>query len=75
MPVPDSIKAYWIPRYSDRIKPLVQTKTFPLIKEALAPFENLKKCLIDATLGIIDDEKQFTDAVKVAIFASLNQEN
>ena len=35
--------AQWIPNYSDKIKPLVQTKNFPLSKEASSSFEDLKK--------------------------------
>ena len=90
LPMPDNPKALrrvigmfayyaqWIPNYSDKIKPLVQTKNFPLSKEASSSYEDLKKCLTDVTLGVIDDSKVFTvetDASEVAISASLNQEN
>ena len=55
----------------------MKTKSF-LSEQALQSYDELKKCLFDATLGIIDDEKQLTietDASEVAISAALNQEN
>ena len=56
----------------------MQTKNFPLSKEASSSYEDLKKCLTDVTLGVIDGSKVFTvetDASEGAISASLNQEN
>ena len=68
--------AQWITKYSDKIKPLVEIKSFPISEQALLSYNELKKGLTDATLGIIDEEKQFTDetdASKMAILAVLNQ--
>ena len=70
--------AYWIPNDLNKIKPLVKTKNFPLSKEASSSYKDMKKCLTDVTLRVIDDSKVFTvetDASEVAISASLNQKN
>ena len=71
-----SYYARWIPKFSDKIRPLVETKSFPLDKNALAAFNTLKKELSDVTLSTIDEDCPFvveTDASEVAVSASLNQ--
>ena len=90
IPVPDELKslrrvvgmfsyyAQWIPKYSDKTKPLVSAKKFPLTDEAVKAFEDLRKTLTEITLGVIDESKPFTietDASETAISASLNQKN
>ena len=61
IPVPDNLKslqrvvgmfyyAQWIPKYSDKIKPLVSAKQFPLTDEAVKAFEDLRKTLTEITL-------------------------
>ena len=67
-----SYYAQWIPKYSDKIKPLVSAKQFPLADEAVKAFEDLRKTLTKITLSVIDESKPFaieTDASKTAISA------
>lgn len=90
LPVPTNLKslrravgmfayyARWIPRYSDKIKPLVVAKDFPLSAEGLASFNTLKQNLAEVTLSVIDEDTPFTvetDASDIAISATLNQNN
>ena len=66
----------WISSYSSKIRPLLDTKQFPLSEEALTAFENLKKELETVTLQRIDESLPFvveTDASDFAIAAILNQ--
>ena len=73
-----SYNAQWIPKYSDKIKPLVSAKQFPLTDEAVKAFKDLRKTLTEITQGVIDESKPFTietDASETAISASLNQKN
>ncbi|XP_068211794.1 uncharacterized protein [Palaemon carinicauda] len=68
--------AKWIPGFSDTIHPLVNTKTFPLSKPALAAFNSLKKQLMDVSLRAVDESLPFVvecDASEVAVSAVLNQ--
>ncbi|XP_076052612.1 uncharacterized protein LOC143032026 [Oratosquilla oratoria] len=44
--------AKWIPGFSDKIQPLINTKTFPLSESALAAFNTLKRQLTDASLRV-----------------------
>ena len=70
--------AQWILHYSDKIKPLVINRVFPLKDQSLSSFVNLKSELADITLGVINEKdllKVETDASDVAIFATLNQNN
>ena len=71
-----SYYAQWIPKYSDKIKPLVSAKQFPLTDKAVKAFADLRKTLTEIILGAIDESKPFTienDASETAISASLNQ--
>ena len=66
--------AKWIPNFSDKIQPLINTKTFPLNETALTAFNLLKKQLADATLYSVDENLPFVvecDASEVAISAVL----
>ena len=68
--------AKWIPQFSDKIRPLADTTSFPLDKEALASFNALKDELARVALSPIDEDIPFVvecDASDVAISASLNQ--
>ena len=42
--------AKWIPRFSDKIQPLIKNKNFPLNATAIQAFKTLKKQLEIATL-------------------------
>ena len=66
----------WIPKFSDRIKPIASCKTFPLPPPAVEAFESLKKTIEDAVVTAIDETIPFeveTDASEVALAATLNQ--
>ena len=66
----------WTPKYSDKIKPLVSAKQFPLVEDAVKAFEDLRKSLKEITLGIIDESKPFiikADASETALSASLTK--
>ena len=68
--------AKWIPHFSDKIRPLVDSKTFPLDDDALVAFNSLKKELEQVTLCSIDESLSFVvecDASEVAVSATLNQ--
>ena len=68
--------AKWIPEFSNKIRPLINVKSFPLDKEALSAFNSVKKELETATLHPIDESLPFVvecDASEVAISATLNQ--
>ena len=68
--------AKWFPQFSDKIRPLADTTSFPLDKEALASFNALKDELARVALSPIDEDIPFVvecDASDVAISASLNQ--
>ena len=87
LPVPNSIKslnrcrglfAYysqWIPVFSDRMKTINSSKTFPLSTEAVTSFESLKKSIEESVVTAIDENLPFeveTDASEVALAATLN---
>ena len=87
LPVPNSIKslnrckglfAYyslWIPVFSDRMKPINSSKTFPLSTEAVTSFESLKKSIEESVVSAIDENLPFeveTDTSEVALAATLN---
>ena len=70
--------AQWIGKYSDKFKPLINNSCFPLTGSALETFKLLKSELVDISLGVIDEKKQFVvekDASNVAFSATLNQNN
>ena len=75
---PTTLKEYarWIMEFSSKIKELTDSKSFPLLEEAMAAFELLKKDLGDVTRMSIDEDQDFvvdTDASNVAISATRNQ--
>ena len=70
-----SYYAKWVANFSDIIRPLVQTKTFPLSQDALKALQEMKSKLADATLQPIDETVPFTvetDASDFAIAATIN---
>ena len=68
----------WIPSFSDKIKPLVNCKSFPMSQIAIRAFTDLKRIIGAAVITAIDDKFPFTvetDASDVAIAATLKQDN
>jgi len=66
----------WIQRYSEKIRPLTTTSTFPISSEAPLAFENLKVDIVKSVVCAIDEDTPFeveTDASDYAIAATLNQ--
>ena len=68
--------AKWLPHFSCKVKPQVESQTFPLNKNAVRCFYQLKSELADATLASVDENAPFTletDASDVAVSAVLQQ--
>lgn len=68
--------AQWIPQYSDKIRPLIQIKKFPIGEEAIDALRVLKKNLSTATLQAVDENLPFTletDASEFVVAATLSQ--
>ena len=66
----------WIPKFSDRVRPIAGFKSFPLSKQAIEAFQNLKKTIEGAMVTPIDGSISFevqTDASEVALAATLIQ--
>ena len=73
-----SYYAQWLPKFSEKIKPLIVAKKFSLCEQALEALELLKNDLASAALQIIDENVPFsieTDASENATSARLNQHN
>ena len=71
-----SYYSQWIPRFSDRMKPINECKTFPLPAEAVAAFNSIKESIAESVVTAIDEDLPFevkTDASDVALAATLNQ--
>ncbi|MCP4800870.1 MAG: DDE-type integrase/transposase/recombinase, partial [bacterium] len=71
-----SYYSQWIPEFSNRIKPLTSSKSFPLPPIAVTAFDNLKKTVEEAFVTAIDETVPFeveTDASDVALAATLSQ--
>eukprot|EP00794_Sanderia_malayensis_P020739 gene20739-22770_t len=72
-----SYYSQWIPEFSNRIKPLTSSKSFPLPPIAVTAFDNLKKTVEEAFVTAIDETVPFeveTDASDVALAATLSQD-
>ena len=55
----------WIQCYSEKIRPLTTTSTFPISREAQMAFENLKKDIVESVVCAINEDAPFeveTDA-------------
>ena len=66
----------WIPKFSDKIRPVSQTTSFPISKEAEEAINLMKKDIENSMVGCIDETIPFTvecDASDVALAATLNQ--
>ncbi|KRX75491.1 Retrovirus-related Pol polyprotein from transposon 17.6 [Trichinella sp. T6] len=66
----------WIFTYSYKIRPLIDTKIFPVSSEAKAAFEQIKSHIKNSAARAVDENLPFeleTDASDVAIAAVLNQ--
>ena len=66
----------WMPKFSDKIHPLIQNNVFPLPENALHTFQNLKVEIENAVVSTIDETLPFeveTDTSDFAIAATLNQ--
>ena len=69
--------ARWVANYSDEVRPLLKSETFPLPENAVNAIKVLKQSLASATLQPIDFSLPFTvetDASEFAIAATFNQE-
>ena len=69
--------AKWVPEFSNKIWRLKSAVSFPLNKEELSDFRELKKLIAAASLRAIDESLPFTvecDASDVAVSATLNQD-
>lgn len=72
-----SYYSQWVSKFSEKIRPLVKTNTFPLESEAIISFHNLKDEIEKAVVHNVDENLPLvveTDASDVAIAATLNQE-
>ena len=66
----------WIKNFSDKIAPLVKSKSFPLSLECQNAFQNLKVDIENSVVCAIDENEPFeleTDTSDVAILGVLNQ--
>jgi len=66
----------WVPRFSEKIRPLIDTQSFPLTTRATKAFEELKKDIADSLLTCVDPNLPLvveTDASDTAISAALTQ--
>ncbi len=71
-----SYYSQWIPRFSERMNPINNCKTFPLSDDAIVAFNGLKKSMEESVVTAIGEDAPFeaeTDASKVAIAGTLNQ--
>ena len=66
----------WIPRFSEKLRPILSVKEFPLSTSAVKSFEEMKIEISEACLHAIEDGVPFvveTDASDGGIAASLSQ--
>nr|XP_039262013.1 uncharacterized protein LOC120338143 [Styela clava] len=66
----------WIPNFSNRIRSLTKSTSFPLTDTAIGAFYELKQLIENAVLIAVDENIPFeleTDASDIAIAATLNQ--
>ena len=66
----------WIPKFSDKIHPLIQNIVFPLPENALHAFQNLKVEIENVVASTIDETIPFkveTDASAFAIASTLSK--
>ncbi|XP_046974267.1 uncharacterized protein LOC124540644 [Vanessa cardui] len=66
----------WIQNFSQKIRPLIGIKHFPLNQEAVTCFNSLKSDVCKSTLVVVDENATFmveTDASEFAIASTLSQ--
>ena len=66
----------WIKNFSDKVRPLVKSQSFPISEEAEAAFHQLKHAIVSSVVTSIDESLPFeveTDASDNAIAATLSQ--
>ena len=71
-----SYYAKWIPNFSEKVRPLTKTSTFPISSEALKAMNSMKDDIRNSVVCCIDESIPFTvetDASEYAIAATLNQ--
>ena len=71
-----SYYSQWIPKFSDKIRPLIIADSFPLKQNSLRAFNELKEEIEGALLHSIDENMPLvveTDASDTALAATLNQ--
>ena len=70
-----SYYSQWIPKFSDKIRPLITANSFSLDPESIKTFENFKEEIEKALLRSVDEKIPLvveTDASDTAIAATLN---
>ena len=73
-----SYYSQWMPKFSDKIRPLITANLFPLDSESIKTFENFKEEIEKALLHSVNEKIPpvvETDASDIAIAATLNQAN
>ena len=66
----------WVPSFSDKARPLINVKSFPISEEAISAFNLLKEELRSVSLSSIDENYPFVvecDASDMAVSVTLNQ--
>ena len=59
--------ARWLPRYSDRIKLLVDTVVFPLCENAVKLFRQLQNELANSALKVVDETVPFSSSMIICL--------
>ena len=71
-----SYYSHWLPRFSERIRPLAESATFPLSAEAVRAFGDLKDAIAESVVHAADELLPFVvemNASNHVIAATLNQ--
>ena len=71
-----SYYSQYVPKFSDKIQPLTGDPEFPLTRESITAFEDLKSCITHASMASPNDTDMLileTDASEMALSACLNQ--
>ena len=70
------LDSFHIIRFSDKVKPLLQTNTFPLDQQASDAFQELKLIIQNSVVASIDESVPFEvecDASNIAVAGVLSQ--